>query len=244
MSGIINIVLVDDEQIQLDFMETLIKKMTEKQNLVVQIDQYKNGESFLFALDEHPNWDLAFLDVEMEELSGMDVAHVIREKAPHMSVVFATAYAEYAVDGYKVQALDYLLKPIKETDIERVLNRYLHLKPQQEKIVILEIDSEFQRVPMNDIICIEASGREVTITLKNDILKIKKSLTEMTDLLDESQFIKTHRSYLVNLQHVTQLLKVDVELDNGDLIPLSRRLAKDVQGAFIDYYKETVFYDE
>lgn len=57
MSKIINIVLVDDEQIQLDFMRTLIKQLAEKQNLIVQIDQYKNGESFLFALDDHPNWD-------------------------------------------------------------------------------------------------------------------------------------------------------------------------------------------
>lgn len=244
MSRIINIVLVDDEQIQLDFMYTLIKQMAEKQNTLVQIDQYKNGESFLFALDDHPNWDLAFLDIEMEELSGMDVAHVIRKKAPHMSVAFATAYAEYAVDGYKVQALDYLLKPIKEADIERVLNRYLNLKPQQEKVLILETDNELQRISMNDIIFIEARGREVMITLENDILKIKKSLIEMTGLLDENQFIKTHRSYLVNLQHVTQLLKTDVELDNGELIPISRRLAKDVQTSFINFYKETVFYDE
>lgn len=180
----------------------------------------------------------------MEELSGMDVAHVIRRKAPHMSVAFATAYAEYAVDGYKVQALDYLLKPIKEADIERVLNRYLNLRPKQEKVLILETDNELQRVSMNDIIFIEARGREVMITLENNIFKIKKSLIEMTGLLDEKQFIKTHRSYLVNLQHVIQLLKADVELDNGDLIPLSRRSAKDVQTAFINFYKETVFYHE
>lgn len=243
VSKLIEVVLVDDEQLQLAYMKKLVTQAAETLELKVEIRQYLSGEAFLFALEDHPTWNLAFLDIEMEELNGMEVARIVREKAPQLELVFATAYAEYAIEGYEVQALDYLLKPINLEKITRVLKRYLEEQPEDSAYIVEEIDGETTRLNLEDILYVEANMGEVIIALTDKELSSKKSLSEFEELLDE-RFVSTHRSYLVNLQYVSRLLKKDVALSNGKQIPLSRRKANDVQTAFINYYKGSVFYGE
>lgn len=241
LSTLIEIVLIDDEQLQLDYMQKLVEQAAESLEIKVEISQYLTGESFLFALEDHPSWNLAFLDIEMEKINGMEVARILRQKAPQLELVFATAYAEYAVEGYEVQALDYLLKPINTEKITRVLKRYLEEQPEDDAYIIVDIEGKATRLNLKDIISIEANMGEVTLHLTAKEINLKMSLLELQDLLD-SRFITTHRSYLVNLQYVDRLLKQDVVLSNDRKIPLSRRRAKEVQTAFIDYYKGSVFY--
>lgn len=239
----IEIVLVDDEQLQLDYMEKLVKEAANDLNIDVHLFQYLSGEAFLFALEDHPTWNLAFLDIEMDELNGMEVARIIREKAPQLELVFATAYAEYAIEGYEVQALDYLLKPINQEKITRVLKRYLEEQPEEAAYTIVDVDGEPTRLNLEDILYVEANRGEVTVVLENQELTLKMTLTDFQKSLDE-RFISPHRSYLVNLEYVSRLLKKDVQLSNGENIPLSRRRSKEVQKAFIDFYKGPVFYNE
>lgn len=243
LSKKIEVVLVDDEQLQLDYMENLMGQAAKRLDIEVELHQYLSGEAFLFALADHPTWDLAFLDVEMEALNGMEVARIVREKAPQLSLVFATAYAEYAVEGYEVQALDYLLKPIDLDKVERVLTRFLKEQPEESVYIIVEIDGESARLNLEDVLYAEANKREVIVYLTGETAHINMSLSEFIELVDE-RFVSTHRSYLVNLDHVSRLLKKDVELSNGEEIPLSRRRAKDVQTAFIAHYRGSVFYDD
>lgn len=243
MKHTIEIVLVDDEQLQLDYMQKLIEQAAESLEIKIEISQYLSGEAFLFALEDHPTWNLAFLDIEMEELNGMQVARILREKSPQLELVFATAYAEYAIEGYEVQALDYLLKPINQQKITRVLKRYLEEQPEDTAYLIAEVEGQTTRLNLEDILYVEANMGEVLVVLVDQKLPLKMTLLEFQDLLDE-RFVATHRSYLVNLQYISRLLKKDVALSNGEKIPLSRRRAKEVQSDFIDYYKGSVFYGE
>lgn len=243
MSKPIDIVLVDDEQLQLDYMQKLIEQAADSLKIEVAIHQYLSGEAFLFALEDYPAWNLAFLDIEMAKLNGMEVARIVREKALDLELVFATAYAEYAIEGYEVQALDYLLKPINVEKITRVLTRYLEELPEEAAYIIVDVAGQPSRLNLDDVIYVEADGGEVMVVLEEKTLSIKMSLTEFEKLLDD-RFVSTHRSYLVNLQYVSRLLKKDVALHNGDMIPLSRRRAKDVQSAFIAHYKGSVFYGD
>lgn len=243
MKHTIEIVLVDDEQLQLDYMQKLIEQAAESLEIKIEISQYLSGEAFLFALEDHPTWNLAFLDIEMEELNGMQVAKILREKSPQLELVFATAYAEYAIEGYEVQALDYLLKPINQQKITRVLKRYLEEQPEDTAYLIAEVEGQTTRLNLEDILYVEANMGEVLVVLVDQKLPLKMTLLEFQDLLDE-RFVATHRSYLVNLQYISRLLKKDVALSNGEKIPLSRRRAKEVQSDFIDYYKGSVFYGE
>ena len=243
MSQRIEIVLVDDEQLQLDYMQKLVQQAAASLAIQIEVHQFLSGEAFLFALEDHPNWQLAFLDIEMAELNGMEVAHIVREMAPDLELVFATAYAEYAIEGYAVQALDYLLKPISLEKVTRVLTRFLEEQPTEAIYIIVEIDGQPIRINLDDLIYAEANVGEVKLVLSDQTLLLKMSLTDFEKKLDE-RFVSTHRSYLVNLQYVSRLLKTDVALNNGEMVPLSRRRAKEVQAAFIAYYRGSVFYGD
>lgn len=243
MPKIIQIVLVDDEQIQLDYMRQLVEAAAKSLSIQVSVQHFLSEESFLFALDDHPEWDLAFLDIEMHELNGMEVARIVREKSPQLALVFATAFAEYAVEGYEVQALDYLLKPINPDKVKRVLARFLSTQPEEARFIIVDIDGEPLRIELDSILYVEANKREVVVRLVDDAYNVRMSLSEFANLLD-NRFITTHRSYYVNIEYISQLLKQDVQLTNGEMIPLSRRLAKETQAAFIEFYRKSVFYDE
>ena len=243
MTQRIEIVLVDDEQLQLDYMQKLVQQAAASLAIQIEVHQFLSGEAFLFALEDHPNWQLAFLDIEMAELNGMEVAHIVREKAPDLELVFATAYAEYAIEGYAVQALDYLLKPISLEKVTRVLTRFLEEQPTEAIYIIVEIDGQPIRINLDDLIYAEANVGEVKLVLSDQTLSLKMSLTDFEKKLDD-RFVSTHRSYLVNLQYVSRLLKTDVALNNGEMVPLSRRRAKEVQAAFIAYYRGSVFYGD
>lgn len=243
MTQRIEIVLVDDEQLQLDYMQKLVQQAAASLAIQIEVHQYLSGEAFLFALEDYPNWQLAFLDIEMAELNGMEVAHIVREKAPDLELVFATAYAEYAIEGYAVQALDYLLKPISLEKVTRVLTRFLEEQPTEAIYIIVELDGQPIRINLDDLIYAEANVGEVKLVLSDQTLSLKMSLTDFEKKLDD-RFVSTHRSYLVNLQYVSRLLKTDVALNNGEMVPLSRRRAKEVQAAFIAYYRGSVFYGD
>src|SRR5699024_691103 len=157
-------------------MQKLITQAAESLGIEVQISQYLSGEAFLFALEDHPTWNLDFLDIEMEELNGMQVARKLREKAPQLELVFATAYAEYAIEGYEVQALDYLLKPINQQKITRVLKRYLEEQPEDTAYIVVDVEGEAARLNLEDIIYIEANMGEIIVVLTDQKLPLKMTL--------------------------------------------------------------------
>ena len=243
MSPEINVAIVDDESIQLESMKTLINEAATELSINVQLHYFSSGEEFLFKLDEHKNLAMVFLDIEMKNIDGLEVARKIREKDKLLTIVFATAYAEYAVQGYEVQALDYLLKPIEVDKIKRVLQRHLDRKPLLQESMTLEVNGELTKLLLDDILYVEVIRRECRIQLRDHVLIVNKSLTELSEHLNNA-FIQTHRSYLVNLAHMNRLLKADVELSNRALVPVSRRLSKEVQEKFIAYHKKAVFYNE
>ena len=234
----IHIAIVDDETIQLNYMNQLVNQVAKKMEMSAKISLYESGEAFLFALDNQPKWDLVFLDIQMKGLDGMTVAQVIRQKAPQLHVVFATAYAEYAIHGYEVSALDYLLKPIQAEKIEKALAKYLNQMPQENTYIVLDN----QRISLSDIVFIKVNRHMLHIQLLNQVIIVRMTLQSILDQLDR-RFVATHRSYLVNLEHVRRLEKQDIHCSNGIVVPLSRRMMKEVQTAFISFYKEAVFYE-
>lgn len=239
----LHIAVVDDEAIQINTMKSLINEAASEVDLSVCINHFSSGEEFLFELEEYPSLDLVFLDIEMKQLDGLDVAKKIREKDQTLTIVFATAFSEYAVQGYDVQALDYLLKPIEVEHIIRVFQRHLDKKPLIKQSMTVESNGEVMKIFLEDILYIEANKRVCDIHLEHHVVAVSSTLKELSSQLNED-FVSTHRSYVVNMKHMNRLLKSDVILSNGESIPVSRRLAKEVQEKFVAHYKGVVFYGE
>lgn len=243
MADHIKIAIVDDEDIQVDTMTSLIKETAARLSLSVSLIDFSSGEAFLFALEDHPDLDMVFLDIEMNQTDGLEVAKKIRQTDKDLTIVFATAFAEYAVQGYDVQALDYLLKPIELDKVKRVLKRHLDRQPAVVEKVTLESQGEVIKLALDDILYVEVNRRECEIHTLNGPVTVSRTLKELSEELSDD-FIQTHRSYLVNVSHMNRLLKTDIELSNGTVVPVSRRLVKQVQEQFVMHNKGAVFYDD
>jgi two-component system LytT family response regulator len=187
--------------------------------------------------------DVLFLDVEMPFMTGFDFLHSLGTTSA--SVIFTTAYDQYAIQAFKVNAVDYLLKPIDKDDLLNAIKKVEH-KPQPldqqlltglirsaieqqhvpRKITIHTLDG-IHLLPVEDIIYCKSDGAYSYIYLKaQPALMVSKNLTEMEELIHSSRFFRVHKSHLVNQDHIIKVNKAeggDVIMTNDDRVPISRQ---------------------
>ena len=228
----IKIAICDDDNIQI----SALKAMLTEWNDHIIINQYNSAEQFLFGYTDTP-CDLLLLDIEMGGINGMELARKLRNKGDMLPIIFITGYSEYMQDGYDVEALHYLLKPVDKVRLYAVLDRYTSRHSAVYRAIFPSGD-ESVCVDTDDILYLEAFGKKTQFSLKDgrEIL-CTCGLGAAAGKLSEG-FVSCHRSYVVNISYIRSISKTDVTLDNGRKIPLSRRQYDTVNKAFIGYYKE------
>lgn len=231
----LKIVLVDDEIVQ----HNLIKKTIENLSEVSEFLTYQSPKTFLFDWEELKDVDTVFLDVEMPEMNGLDLAKQLRQKDRDIPIVFMTAYSQFALESYEVNAFDYLLKPIDQEKVENLLKRLKSIKPTLEPTLFVELDG-LHKLIQNQIYALEAQGHQTKIILENESLLVRESFSSLKNRLC-SDFVMSHRSYLINLNHVKQVQSDTVILENNERIPLSRRMVKVFSEAFVAHYQKDDF---
>ncbi|MBU3813166.1 MAG: LytTR family DNA-binding domain-containing protein [Candidatus Bacteroides intestinipullorum] len=193
-------VIVDDEPLALDLLESYVRKTP----FLELAGKYSSAVQALRELSDR-GADLMFLDIQMPELSGLEFSKML---PPDTRIIFTTAFDQYALDGYKVNALDYLLKPISYVDFLRAADKALHWyertrpdAPRDEEIDSIFVKSEYKlvQVELRRILYVEGLKDYVKIYEEDNpkpILSLM-SLKVMEDLLPASQFMRVHRSYIV-----------------------------------------------
>ena len=226
------ITICDDDIGQLDNLRHLIREW----NSSAEIQEYCSSEQFLFGYPDNP-CDLLLLDIEMGDMNGMELARKLRSAGDTLPIIFITGYSEFMQDGYDVEALHYLLKPVNTDKLFAVLDRYAS-RHKTDNRVIFPCGDESVCINSEDIVYLEAFGKKTQITLKDgkEIVCIC-GLNAATEKLSEG-FMSCHRSYVVNIGYIRSISKTEITLDSGQKIPLSRRLYDSVNKAFIEYYRE------
>ena len=214
-----------------------LKKMLNQWNSEAVIREYSSAEQFLFNYPD-ASCDLLLLDIEMGGMNGMELAKSLRAKGDMLPIIFITGFSEYMGDGYDVEALHYLIKPVDKDKLFRVLDRYSHSRRSKDRIILPSCGEGSVIIPSNNIIYLEAFGKTTMVALKSgQKISCSMGLNAVFDKLGEG-FVHCHRSYVVNLGYIGSLSKTEIGMDNGEKIPVSRRLYSSVNRAFIDYYKE------
>ncbi len=230
------IAICDDEEAQRLLLTKYLKEWAEEKQLSLEILPFCNGESFLFHWEDDKNFDLLVLDIEMGMLNGMDLAMKLREKGEEVPVLFITGYESYMAQGYEVAALHYLLKPMHKEKLFAVLDRLQKSVKAEEKILFCAEEGSLSLV-LSDIWYIEAAGHQSKLVTGKGEYKLKQSISEVKTILDGfGGIVPCHRSFIVNLQHVSAIVKKEIVMDNGYRIPISRSSAKQVNEAFIKHY--------
>lgn len=197
---------------------------------------FDSAESFLFSWEDEKDYAALILDIEMGGMNGMELAGKIRETDSGIPILFVTGYAEYMQFGYDVTALHYLMKPVDKEKFFSVLDRMPGGQREAEKF-LFQTDEGNVSLPPGEIWYVEAQGHRCALHTRDTELSLKENLSSVEKRLEDCEFmIKCHRSYLVNLQHVSVALKEELVLDDQGRVPLSRNLRKAVNDAFIRCY--------
>lgn len=229
---LITIALCDDDKIQIESLKNMLNEW--KSNII--LSEYSSAEQFLFDYPD-TRCDLLLLDIEMGDMNGMELAQYLRAKGDTLPIVFITGYSEFMQDGYDVEALHYLLKPVDKQKLFRVLDRYAD-RHRTDSRIILPSGDESVLVASEYIVYLEAFGKKTQLTTKDGKEIICTcGLNAVSEKLGMG-FVSCHRSYIVNIGYISSISKTEVTMDNGKKLPLSRRSYDSVNRAFIDYYKE------
>ena len=198
-----------------------------------KIQEYASSEQFLFE-QAYDRTQILFLDIEMEKMDGIALAREIRKHNRQMQIIFVTGYMEYIQEGYDVEALHYLLKPVSQEKIDSVLDRAVERLKTADAVLLVESGGEVLRLPLKEIRFIESNRNYNIIHADNDY-EVRGTLSELEAKLDEA-FVRVGRSYLVNLNYVRRIGKTELILNTGEKLPVPRGSYKKLNEAFIKYF--------
>lgn len=255
------IAFCDDEEAQVLVLQDLVEKWRVKNcpDQPVFLDYYESGEAFLFDNPTNFPFDVILLDIQMDQMDGIELARKIRMSDTQVILAFLTNSSEHVFQGYEVLAARYLMKPLQAEKVFELLDFVAGKMNVQKQYMICNGTDGMERLEVADIVYIEAEGHYVTFVLRTGIksegslqtwrLKVKTSFSIVRQRLAAANgdwekgpveswcFMTIHRSYMVNLKYVDRIGKNTCILGNGDEIPISRVRYNEINDAFIRFYK-------
>ena len=232
MKQLYKIAICDDLAADRTYLSVLSQKWGKKNHYFIQISEFTSAENFLFHYAEKKDFDILLLDIEMGAMDGVTMARKLRQDNQTVQIIFITGYADYISDGYEVDALHYLMKPIQEEKFFTVLDRAVTKLIKNEKVLNIISQGEMIRLPICQINYAEVNSNYITIHSQQTIT-LKMTLSELEKKLD-SHFFRAGRSALVNLKKISRVTKKEIYLQDGSIIPLPRGAYEKVNRAIIN----------
>lgn len=231
------VVIIDDEPLA----RSIVVEYLQQHPSIEIAAECNDGFQGVKAIMQHKP-DLIFLDIQMPKINGFEMLELL-DSTP--SVIFTTAFDEYAIKAFETNAIDYLLKPFSKERFDLAIQKWNEKKntssekniqsllenatkqPDEKNRIVVKNGSDIRIVPMTDVMYIEAYDDYVKIFTKDTYYLKKKTMNYYEQVLDSSQFFRTHRSFIINLQELTKIEPLEkntyvVLLKNGKKIPLSR----------------------
>jgi two-component system response regulator LytT len=238
MNRKIRVIVVDDERYAREELIYLI----EQQPFFQVIGEADSGEAAIMkAIQLHP--DVLFLDVEMPKMNGMDAAKALMELKKVPLIVFATAYPQFAAEAFRINAVDYLLKPYDEAQVKQAIIRIQEkLMPKQSMEIAwhlgklaIEMDGEIDYIPIHEILYMFRNEKVTKIITSKREYELRMTLKELESKLTPFSFFRIHKGYLVNLLHVRRLTpwfngayQLEVE-GRSEKLSVSRNYVRDLR---------------
>jgi len=229
--------ICDDEVVFQDRVATGVHEYAHKNKIVFLVECFSSGEDLIRS--SRLDYDVYFLDVNMKEINGMQVATKIREKNDKAVIVFVSGYVQYAARGYRVNAIRYLLKTKIDEEFEDCMDAVME-KIRSDDDELLEIRNGTKQIllKVSDILYIENFKRKVLFHMRGDSEKVYEQYAKITELAEELHslgFIYCHSAYLVNAKKIAEIDQSEFVLSSGERIPISRQ-------KYMQSQKEYYFY--
>lgn len=230
----INICIVEDESDQADLLRNYIQTYGNKTNRQFNITHFTDG---IDLVDEYrTQFDIILLDIQMKHLDGMVAAEKIRKVDADVVIIFITSTVRYAVQGYAVDALGYVLKPVPYLQFEQLFDKAIsRVMTKKEKLYIrVSVDERQLKLDCDNIYYIESQRNNVCIHCADEDYITAGPLKKFEEMLGGHGFSKCHNAYIVNLSYVEGVRKEEVLLTSGTVLPISRARKKEFMMALTE----------
>ncbi len=231
------VVIIDDEPLA----RSIVKEYLQKHPQVEIMQECNDGFEGLKAIQQHQP-DLIFLDIQMPKINGFEMLELI-EQPP--AVIFATAFDEFAIKAFEAHAIDYLLKPFNQERFDKAINKFKEQKaistekvtqdlletasqsPSQNNRIVVKNGSKIKIIPVHEVQYLEAADDYVKVHTGEGYFLKNKTMNHFEQTLDGQQFVRSHRSYIVNVQQITRIDPYEKDnhvaiLRSGIKVPVSR----------------------
>jgi len=232
----IHIAVVEDEEIYAQKLSMYIRQFSQERGGDFKVTRFRDGDEI--AVEYTGSFDIILMDIQMEFMNGMEAARRIRERDQNVIILFITNRTDYALQGYQVDALDYVIKPVTyfafADRLERALER---LKKRASRSLILSLPDGILRLQVADIFYIESDRHNLVYHTVNGEVTVRQKMQDAEESLTGAGFYRIHKGYLVNLAHVDGIRGGDC-LIRGRALPVSRTRRNEFMKVLMNYLGE------
>ena len=239
------VAICEDEKVVLDFETSLVNKWAVGRGCSLELDAYISAEQFLFESEDKAPYDVLIFDIQMKNMNGMELAKALRRRGCDAVIIFITGVPDYAIEGYEVGAVRYILKPVKAEVLEGLLDGALAERQKMaEDFFVLGQGADVEKISFEKILYIEARGHYVFLKGVDFEREWKAGFAETAaDFEGKGReggrgFFCLRRGLMVNLKHVARITRTDCVMDDGETLPVARGVYKDLNEAFIEFFKK------
>lgn len=234
--AMLSIAVCDDILLECTQLARQIRNIANNAGWGVILREFYTGEEFLKSTE---SFDILFLDIKMPGLDGMELARLLRLREETCLLIFVTAASEYVFEAYDVEAFAYLVKPITEEQLQKVLTRGIEkLRRVSSEFLLVSSQHVVRKIPLHDIVYIESMGRILKIRTLQDTIETYEQIGLMEKRLSDKNFFRCHKGYLINLKYVETFDKTQIHMETKDTVLLAKRRYDDFARALLTYMKK------
>lgn len=234
----IRIAIVEDDRVCTGTLQEYLCRYEKESGEMIQSTLFEDGEDI--AVGYRAEYDIILMDIEMQFMDGMSAAEAIRKVDEEVTIIFITNMAQYAIRGYSVNALDYVLKPVSYFAFSQRLDRAVsRLRKKEKHYVVIKFRGGSKKIVADDIYYIESQGHNLHFHTKQGTEETVGTIKEMEEKLEPLHFCRCNNGYLVNLEHVEGIREGMVKVGD-DMLTISRPRKKVFQETLAAYMSEVV----
>lgn len=229
------VVMVEDNPAESTQLKSYLERYAEESDTPLEIAQYTDAEVFLQNYRrESPA--MVFLDIDLPTISGMEAAQRLRECDSTVVIIFVTKMVQYALKGYEVNALDFLVKPVTYAELKMKMRRAVNVARTNEvKDLCISVDGGFQRILTENILFIEVEGHRLRYHLTDGVVETRGSLSDIQEKLAGQGFLRCNSCYIVNTKYIESVKGYDLYV-RGHKLRISHPRRKEFMRQLMDAY--------
>ncbi len=240
----LHVAVCDDERTALQELAEEVRRWAEAEGEACSVETFASADAFWFVWEERKDLEVLLLDIEMPGMDGMELARRLRQAGEPIGIIFVTGNPDFALEGYDLEAVSYVMKPVRRERLHAALSRARERMARRAAVLLPLSGGELEMLYIADICCLESDGHASIVWKKDGTKLVSKMGTQQLEQELENcsdAFFKPHRSYFINLAHVERIGKKDVRMGNQLLVPIARGKWEPLNQAYLRYFRGQSF---